>query len=85
MPGGPVRHQGVPPLRAPALRDAVPFQDEVRHSAVGQMLAHRQAGLARADDEDFDFFTQNPQPPLRLESSPAGKTPVQQKLLRFYI
>ncbi|GAA0982949.1 hypothetical protein GCM10009555_053670 [Acrocarpospora macrocephala] len=60
MPGGSVRDQGVPPLRAPALRDAMPLHDEVRHTAVGQMLTHRQAGLAPADDEDFDCLPQIP-------------------------
>ncbi|GES18637.1 hypothetical protein Aple_015320 [Acrocarpospora pleiomorpha] len=36
----------------------MPLQDEVRHTAVGQMLTHRQAGLAPTDDEDLDCLTQ---------------------------
>ena len=56
MPGGPVRDQGVPPLRAPTLGDAVPLEDEVRHAAGAQMLAHREAGLATADDEHLYRF-----------------------------
>ena len=56
MPDGSVRDQRVPALRAPALGDAVPLQDEVRHAALAQVLAHRHAGLTSADDEDLDLF-----------------------------
>ncbi|CFN62222.1 Uncharacterised protein [Bordetella pertussis] len=51
VPGGAVRHQGVPPPGSPALRDAVTLQHDVRHSLPSQVLAHRDARLATADDE----------------------------------
>src|SRR6202035_180042 len=39
MPGRTIGHQRVPSLRAPAFRDTVPLEDDVRHAACGQMLA----------------------------------------------
>ena len=68
MPGRSVGDQGVPPLRAPALGDAVPLQDEVRHAAVAQVLAHRQAGLASTDDEYVDLVARHHN--LLLRGSP---------------
>jgi hypothetical protein len=53
VPRGAVRDQGVPPLRAPSLGDAVPFQNDVRYAVGAQVLAHRHAGLARPDDDYF--------------------------------
>jgi hypothetical protein len=41
MPGGSER----------ALGDAVPFKKQMRNAARAQMLAHRQPGVAAANDE----------------------------------
>ena len=60
VPGGPVGDQGIPALRAPALGDPLALEHEVRHAAAAQVLAHRQPGLARADDEDLDLLARHP-------------------------
>ena len=60
MPRGAVRDQGVPPAGAPPLGDAVSLHDEVRHAVAAQMLAHRHAGLPRADDEHLYRFVWQP-------------------------
>ena len=59
MPGGAVRHQGVPPPRPPPLGDAVALQNEVRHAEQAEMLAHRDAGLTAADDENLDLLARH--------------------------
>ena len=56
VPGRTIRDHGVPSFRAPAFGNSVPLQNEVRHAAVAQVLAHGQAGLAAANDERFYFF-----------------------------
>ncbi|GLY69690.1 hypothetical protein Atai01_63090 [Amycolatopsis taiwanensis] len=56
MPGRSVRDEGIPPLRAPALGDPLALEHEVRYAAVAEVLAHRDAGLATADDDDLDFL-----------------------------
>ena len=60
MPRGPVRHQGVPPPRTPPLGDTVALHDEVRHALQTEMLAHRDTGLTRADDENLDLLARHP-------------------------
>ena len=59
MPRGPVRDQRVPPLRAPPLGDAAPLEDQMRHAAGAQMLAHREAGLATPDDQHLHSFVRH--------------------------
>ena len=51
VPGGSVGHQRVPARRAPALRDPAPLEHDVGHAVAAQVLAHRQPGLAAADDD----------------------------------
>lgn len=34
----------------------MPLQNQMRRAAVGQVLAHRHAGLARTNDKNFDFL-----------------------------
>jgi hypothetical protein len=51
MPGRAIGDQGIPPLRAPALGDPAALEDEMRHPAFAQMLAHGHPGLATADNE----------------------------------
>jgi hypothetical protein len=46
MPGWTVGDKRVPPFRAPAFGDPVPFDDEMGHAAFAQVLAHRQPSLA---------------------------------------
>ena len=59
MPGRTVGDQGVPSFRAPALGDAVPLQNEVRHAAGAQVLAHGQAGLPAADHQRLYLFNRH--------------------------
>ena len=68
VPGGAVRDQGVPPAGAPPLGDAVSLEHEVRHAVFAQMLAHRDAGLARADDEHLYRFV------CHLSSAPGTRS-----------
>src|SRR5262245_18730348 len=56
VPGGSVGHQRVPASGAPFLGNTPPLQDDVRHASVAQVLAHSHAGLAAANDDDFDLF-----------------------------
>ncbi len=56
VPDRPVRDQGVPPLRSPALGDPVPLQNQVRHPGGPQVLTHRQSGLPGTDDENLYFL-----------------------------
>src|SRR5262245_53043079 len=42
VPGRAIGNQGVPSLRPPALGNAVPLDDQMRHAAIAQMLAHGQ-------------------------------------------
>lgn len=51
---GPVRRDHAepgPPPRAPRVPDAAPLKDDVRHTARGQLLAHRDARLPAADND----------------------------------
>ena len=71
------------------------LQDEVRHAAGAQVLAHRQAGLASADDEDLNLLARHTNLHSErqtrlfrcalcvLESSVGGNAPVQQMFLTF--
>ena len=56
VPGWPIGNQGIPPFGAPAFNNPMAFDDEMRPSALAQVLAHRQASLTTADDERFDRF-----------------------------
>ena len=48
--------QPVPSFGPPPLRDPVAFDDKMRQAALAELLAHRQAGLAAADDQGLDFL-----------------------------
>jgi hypothetical protein len=50
MQGRTVGVQTVPPFRAPAFGNPMPFYDEVGQAALAELLAHRQPGLTAADD-----------------------------------
>ena len=56
MPGGAVGNQRIPASRTPPLSDAVSLEDEMRHAAGAQMLAHRQTGLPSADDQHLNHL-----------------------------
>src|ERR1700722_15196093 len=56
MPRRTVGYQRVPSFGAPAFCNAVPLEDDMRHAAFAQMLAHRQPGLATAHNDRFNFF-----------------------------
>ena len=56
MPGGTIGNQRVPSFRAPAFRNSVALQNEVRHTAVTKVFTHSQTGLAAADNERLYFF-----------------------------
>ena len=56
MPGGTVGVQTVPPFRAPAFGNPMPFHDEVGQAALAELLAHRQPGLTAADDQRLDLL-----------------------------
>jgi hypothetical protein len=56
VPGRTVGHQRVPSFRAPAFGNSATLQDEVRHAAVAEVLAHGQTGLAAANNEGLYFF-----------------------------
>ena len=56
VPSRAVGVQRIPALRAPAFRDAVAFQDQVRLAALAELRAHHQAGLAATDDQGFDIL-----------------------------
>ena len=58
-PGGSVGVQPVPAFGPPALDDPVPFQNQVRPAALAQPFAHRQPGLAAADDQGLDAFNRH--------------------------
>ena len=51
MPGRAVGNQGVPPLRTPALGNPTAFENEMRHPAFAQMLAHSHPRLPATDDK----------------------------------
>jgi hypothetical protein len=59
MPGRTIGNQGIPSFRAPAFGNPVPLQNEVRHAAVAQVLAHGQTGLPTANDERVYFFNRH--------------------------
>src|SRR5213593_4202547 len=78
MPGWTVGDKRVPPFRAPAFGDPMPFDDEMGQAAFAQVLAHRQPGLATANDECLDLFNGHARylfalsrqfQPVRLEAS----------------
>ena len=56
QPDGPVRgHQAeAVPAVAPRLAERVPLHDQVLDAVAGQLVAHRQAGRAAADDQHID-------------------------------
>ena len=59
QPHRPVRKlelQAVPALAAPALRDPLPFQHQMRQPALLEAVAHDQASLAAADHEGRYLF-----------------------------
>jgi hypothetical protein len=56
MPGGTIGNQRVPPLRAPAFGNAVPFKDEMRYAGLAQMLTHSQPRLATTNNNRVYFF-----------------------------
>ncbi len=60
VPARTVGDQGVPPHGAPSLGDARALQDDMRDPVSTQVLAHRDPGLARADDEDLDLLVSHP-------------------------
>ena len=49
VPGGAVRHKGIPARRAPAFGDPVAFQHQMRDTGLRQVLAHREPRLPGAD------------------------------------
>jgi hypothetical protein len=51
MPGGTVGDERVPPLGAPALGNAVPFEDHMLDAGFGQVFAHGEASLTAADND----------------------------------
>ena len=57
MPGRTIGNQRVPSFRAPPFGNSVPLQDEVRHAAVAQVLAHGQTGLAAANNQRLYIFS----------------------------
>src|SRR6266446_3060836 len=57
MPSRTVGDKRVPSFRAPALGNPMSFDDEMRHSAFAQVLAHRQPGLAATYDKSLDLFS----------------------------
>ena len=65
MPGRTVGDERVPSFRAPALGNPMPFDDEMRHAAFAQVLAHRQPGLTAAYDERLDLFNRHARTLLR--------------------
>ena len=54
LPVGRHQAEGVPALGAPGLGDAMFFEDDVVDAALFQAPTHGQAGLAAADDDDWD-------------------------------
>ena len=59
MPRRPVRHKGIPPARTPTLGDTVALHNQVWHTLQAEMFAHRDAGLAGADDENLDLLVRH--------------------------
>ncbi|MCY1214686.1 hypothetical protein D9M72_265110 [compost metagenome] len=59
VPGRAVGHQRVPAPGAPCLGNTVALQDEVRHPESAQVLTHRHASLAGADNECVDRHFSN--------------------------
>jgi hypothetical protein len=55
VPGRPVGNERIPPFRAPALRDPMALDDEMRRTALPQVRAHCEPGLTATDDERIDF------------------------------
>jgi hypothetical protein len=59
MPRRSVRHQGIPPARAPTLGDPVALHNQVWDALQAEMFAHRDTGLAGADDENLDLVVRH--------------------------
>lgn len=55
MPSRAVGDERIPSLRAPALRDPVSLQDDMRHAAFAQVFAHRETGLTVAYNQRVRF------------------------------
>ncbi len=78
VPGGAIGHQRVPPLRAPALGDAVAPEYEVRDPEPAPVFAHGHAGLAGAHDERVErrgFASRRGHAGLRVASDGASYCP----------
>ena len=59
-PVGKLKPQAVPALASPPFGDPVPLEHEMREAALLQPVAHRQPGLAAADDQGLDTLTRHP-------------------------
>ena len=59
MPRRPVRHKGIPPARTPTLGETVTLHNQVWHTLQAEMFAHRDTGLACADDENLDLLVRH--------------------------
>ena len=56
VPGRTVGDKGIPTFAAPTLHNPAPLDNKVSHTTVAQVPAHRQPGLATANDERMDDF-----------------------------
>ena len=55
-PIGKLEAQRIPALRAPALSHASPLEHQVFAASLRKVIAHREAGLAAADDHRLDLL-----------------------------